>query len=480
MDAAVYRTPRAPRVGAPRLARAALGLAAPLAAAALAACNIDETVEVQALDQVSPAALNDSTALPTFVAGAQTDFQVAYSGSAIVEGAQVSMSALFTDEMIQTESFPTRYEVDTRNVTRENTTMAPVFLNLHRARASAERASAQFLKFNQPDAGGRLDALNLAGFTYVLFGENYCSGVPVSRLEDDFVTLTFGEAQTREQILQAAVAKFDSVLATTGASATAARLNLARVGRARALLDLGQFAEARTTAAQVPAGFVFTVQHSENTPRQNNGVWSLSTNQGRFGVADSEGGEGLPFVTEADVRVPSRPRATNRGNGFDGGPMREQLKDSTRTTPKTVADGVEAQLIVAEGALRAGDAATFLSTLNGLRSNTAALATRGITAALPALADPGSDAARQDLLFRERAYWLFLTSHRLGDLRRLVRQYGRSAESVYPSGNYSSNGRSGVYGSDLNFPIPIEEGQNPKTPTDPTKSALKGCLDRNA
>jgi hypothetical protein len=307
--------------------------------------------------------------------------------------------------------------------------------------------------------------------------------VPISRLEADYVTLTYGEAQTRDQVLQAAVAKFDSVIgvagSATGAAATA-RANLARVGRARALLNLGRFADARTQAAQVPVGFVFQVQHSENTARQNNGVWSYTNNQGRWGVADREAGEGLPFVTEADARVPSRPRATNSGNGFDGGPMREQLKDSTRTTPKTVADGVEAQLIVAEGALQAGDAATFLTTLNGLRSNTAVLAQRGITTALPALADPGTAAGRQDLLFRERAYWLFLTSHRLGDLRRLVRQYNRPAESVFPSGSYSSNGRSGVYGTDVNFPIPIEEGQNPKTPTDATKAPLKGCIDRNA
>ena len=477
MHPAVYRSFRAARLG-----RAALGLAAPLAAAALAACSIDETVEVQALDQVSPAALEDSTALPTFVAGAQTDFQVAYNGSSASEG-QVNMSALFTDEFIQTESFPTRFEVDTRNVTRENTTMSPIFLNLQRARASAERASAQYSKFNKDTVGGRLDALNLAGFSYILLGENYCSGVPISRLEADYVTLTFGEAQTRDQVLQAAVAKFDTVIGVTGsatAASAAARANLARVGRARALLDLGRFADARTQAAQVPAGFVFQIQHSENTNRQNNGVWSFSNNQGRWGVADQESGEGLPFVTQADARVPSRPRAANSGNGFDGGPMREQLKDSTRTAPKTLADGVEAQLIVAEGALQAGDAATFLTTLNGLRSNTAVLAQRGITTALPALTDPGTAAGRQDLLFRERAYWLFLTSHRLGDLRRLVRQYNRPAESVFPSGNYSSNGRSGVYGTDVNFPIPIEEGQNPKTPTDATKSTLKGCIDRNA
>jgi starch-binding outer membrane protein, SusD/RagB family len=70
--------------------------------------------------------------------------------------------------------------------------------------------------------------------------------------------------------------------------------------------------------------------------------------------------------------------------------------------------------------------------------------------------------------------WLFLTAHRLGDMRRLVRQYGRAIDTVYPTGNYSSNGRTGVYGNDTSFPIPIEEQNNPEYPTD--NGATKGCV----
>lgn len=457
------------------------GVARTLALAALAsaaaACNIDKTVASSAPDQVSPAALTDSTTLATFLAGAQSDFQVAYAGSSGSEG-QINLAGLFTDEFIQTESFPTRFEVEARNVTRENTTMSPIFLNLQRARAAAERAAARYASFGQPTAAGRYTALNLAGFSYILFGENYCNGVPYSTLGEDLVSITFGAPQTSQQTFETAVAKFDSVIGAT--TATAAQKNLARVGRARALLNLARYADASATAAQVPVDFQFLIQASDNSGTENNGVWSFTTNQGRWGVADVEGGRGLPFVSQADARVPSRVRSTNGGNGFDGGPMREQLKYPARASSTVLADGIEAQLIVAEAALKGGDAATFLSTLNGLRANTAVLATRGITAALPALADPGTDVGRQDLLFRERAYWMFLTSHRLGDLRRLVRQYGRNAETVFPSGAYTSNGRTGVYGTDVNFPIPIDEGQNPSLPASAGGATLRGCIDRNA
>jgi hypothetical protein len=124
-----------------------------------------------------------------------------------------------------------------------------------------------------------------------------------------------------------------------------------------------------------------------------------------------------------------------------------------------VADGVEARLIEAEAALKGGSAANALTILNALRSNSALLTLRGYPAnSLPPLALAATPAAQVDQLFKERAYWLFLTAHRLGDLRRLVRQYGRDPESVFPTGLYF---KGGTYGTDVNSPIPQAEQNNP-------------------
>jgi hypothetical protein len=57
-------------------------------------------------------------------------------------------------------------------------------------------------------------------------------------------------------------------------------------------------------------------------------------------------------------------------------------------------------------------------------------------------------------MFRERAFWLFLTGHRQGDLRRLIRQYGRNAVQVYPTGAYPGGA---TYGNDVTAPIPAAE-----------------------
>ena len=86
------------------------------------------------------------------------------------------------------------------------------------------------------------------------------------------------------------------------------------------------------------------------------------------------------------------------------------------------------------------------------------------------LADPGATpdtAARTNLTFRERGFWLFGTGHRLSDLRRLVRQYGRAVETVFPTGTYM---KGGTYGTDVNIPVPTDEQNNP---------SFKGCIDRN-
>lgn len=445
-----------------------------------AACSTDDVLSVQDPDVVRPGALNDPANLPVVLSSAYAEVLAGYDGG-VFEGI-VNFSGLLSDEFIQTESFPTRFEVDTRNMLVGNTSLVNIFRELSRGRASADRAARKYVELEKPNDIGRAEALNLAGFAYILFGENYCSGVPFSRLNDD-QAITYGAPQTTQEIFETAVAKFDTALtvasALTGAKA-AAQVNLARVGRGRALLNLDRVADAAAAVAGVPADFKFDLQHSDNSARQNNGVWALSINGGRWGVADREGQNGLPFRSEADVRVTSRPRSINNGNGFDGGPMFEALKYPARTTPVTLADGVEAELIKAEAQLRAGNSGGFLATLNALRANSAVLTARGYAAgSLAPLTDPGTEVGRQNLLFRERAYWLFLTAHRVGDLRRLVRQYGRDAESVFPTGPYSSNGRTTIFGTDTSFPIPIEELNNPEVPQDAPVN-LKGCLSREA
>lgn len=455
------------------LARRRTGFMALAAVAVFAAyaCDSKEILTVTDPDVARPASLDDPSALPALRAGAIGSFGVALNGQTSDEE-QVHLSGSLGDELINTETFPTRIEFDQRAQTIGNTSLIGTFLDLNRARGLAQRAVAGVQKFakNSADSAGFPEVLALNGLTYVLFSENYCGAVPLSIVNDDG-TFTFGAPLTTNQQLDSAVSKFNQALAVSGAPLTSTFKQLAQIGKGRALLDKGEYANAAAAVAGVSTTFQYNYQHSETTGTQNNGTWSLTTNVGRFGVADRKGGNGLPYQSDGDTinnpnfdpRVANAIRPNNGGHGFDNGiPGGEfqfvQKKYPLRASPTTIADGVEARLIEAEAALQT-DPAAALAILNALRSNTALFALRGYKAtSLPPLTLQATKDAQVDQLFKERAYWLFLTSHRLGDMRRLIRQYGRSANSVFPTGPYF---KGGTYGTDVNSPVPQREQNNP-------------------
>ncbi len=451
-------------------------VAAAVLAVGLMACNADKFLKVTDPDVAVPLALAGKAALPTLRAGAIGNFGVAFNGDqSVSDEEQVDLAALLTDEYINTETFPTRIEIDRRAQTLTNGSLTGTFFDLTRARASAEFAISAFdsLATKASDSTGYPELLALNGLTYVLFAENYCGAVPVSTQNRDG-TFTFGAGEDTNTLLDSAISKANKALSITGAPLTDEFKFLAQVTKGRALLDKGiDFATAAAAVAGVPTTFQYNYQHSATTTRQNNGDWGLTVSVGRFGVADREGGVGLPFQSDGDInalgpaadpRVADTVANRNGGDdtGFDGATVQfVQMKHPDRASPATIADGVEARLIEAEATLKAGNAAGALTILNALRSNGALLALRGYPAnSLPPLSLQVGTAAQVDQLFKERAYWLFLTSHRLGDLRRLIRQYGRTANSVFPNGSYFKQG--GVYGTDVNSPVPQQEQNNPK------------------
>jgi starch-binding outer membrane protein, SusD/RagB family len=438
----------------------ARGSAVPVLVAGLvlAACDPNRALDVKDVDVVSPGQLNDKTALPTLRNGVLSTFQLAFSGGADLangghEG-QVTMSGLLGDEFLNAESFPDRISVDQRDIIPSNLSLVALFLDLSRARATADFASSQY---NRLDAGaeGQAEVLGLAGYSYIMFAENYCSGVPFSTLDANN-NIIYGEPQTREQVLQAAVAKFDSAITIATAKQSADLLNLARVGKGRALLDLGQFAQAATAVASVPTNFQYLIRSSANSLRQNNGIWNYTANTFAFSVPDREGGNGLPYLSANDPRL--EVVATGQ-RGFDRAtPFNLQLKYPDLQSSVVLASGVEARLIEAEAGFKAGTPGPAIAKLNTLRAS----------AGMGPVTDPGSDAARTSLMFSERAFWMWGTSHRLGDMRRLVRQYSRPQSAVFPVGEYHKGGE---YGSDVNFPVSSDERNNPK---------FTGCIDRSA
>jgi hypothetical protein len=441
-------------------------------------------LKVSSPDIITPDNLTGASALPTIRAGAIGDFALSYAGSGAdgssgTEGI-VTMSGMLGDEFVNSETFPTRIEVDRRSIQVTNGTVTGWFRTLSRARRSAEFAAGRFRALADTTSNNGLsEMLSLAGFTYLWFAENWCSGVPFTTANADG-SLTFGTPLTTQQIFDTAANRFNQALtaanALTGASASAKALvtNLAKVGLGRALLGRANIAGAQAAVAGVPTSFVYSVAHSETFVRENNGVFVATVVSKRYSVADQKGTNGLPYRTGGDSRVPVI-RSPSNNTGFDAvTPQYDPRRYTDRKTAIPLGTGAEARLIEAEAFLQAADTANFLATHNTLRATpptyfNAPDPTVPPVAAMGPLNIAGLTAAQVvNLHFREREYWLWLSAHRLGDLRRLARApYSRPPESVYPTGVYF---KGGVYGTDYNFPVPFDETNNPN---------FTQCIDRN-
>ncbi|MGH2822516.1 MAG: hypothetical protein ACRDLY_05725, partial [Thermoleophilaceae bacterium] len=365
----------------------ARGLAGAAALVLLGGC--DSLLDVTDPSSVNEEDLNTVEALPVIRAGVISDFQTALGGSSSVNGL-VLLSGLLGDELIDAQQDPLRQLIDQRSLSTDNLSfaVAQLYRQLQRARVAAEAASAKYASFDSTTSVNRAEMLALAGYAYVLLGETFCSGVPFSKLER---TPVYGTPQTTTQIFTTAVAKFDSALAITSAGAQG---NLASVGKGRALLDLHDPAGAGAAVAGVSPAFTYSIEFSGNSQAQWNATFFFIFN-GLASVANVEGGVGLPYVLDGDARTPTLVTGTV---GLDNStPLTQQLKYGSLDADIVLASGTEASLISAEAVLRGGDAATWLATLNALRAS----------AGLADTTDPGTDAGRLALTFRERSYWLW-------------------------------------------------------------------------
>src|SRR2546422_54861 len=426
----------------------------------LAACS--SLLDVKDPDVINaPDVLNADGAVAAYNGGIG-DFAFANDGDNGGTEGQILVSGVMSDEYFDSETFPTRIEYDSRAIDERNVTLNGVFFNLHKARVALEGAAGALQQYAATPNSRIGEMLALSGMTYVYFAENYCSAVPFSERQPDG-SILYGQPLATNAILDRAISRFDSALVVTATPSPGDTLlrprvrNLALVGKGRALLDKADFAGAAAAVAGVPANFSYSTFHSLSSDRQRNGVFVFNNQTpngtGRFSVADGEGTNGLNFRSAADPRVV----APQNGKGFDNAsPLYVLQKYASATSPVRVADGIEARLIAAAAQLQTGDGPGMVTMVQALRAD----ATNNGGFTLGALADPNTLAGRSDLLFRERAFWLFATGHRLGDLRRLARApYSRAVATIYPIGVYTHTNT--VYGNNTELPVPFSERNNP-------------------
>ena len=467
---------RMPSFMATTSSRSVLRRAASLAAALsmLVACSPTEILEVTDPDIINPSDVTTPAGADAIRIGALARFSTATSGGESF----FLLGGLFTDEYNNADTFIDRQQVDQRITNLDNSFSLGAIRSTNRARLSAAQA-IPLLQQYKVDGPTRdvAEMYFVIAFTENLTAEHMCNGLVFSEVGLDG-TERYGSPITIAAAFERALAHADSGLAVlTGTTAADNRIRYAlQVTKGRILLNLDRPADAAAAVAGVPTSFQYLVNHT--LTGDANQMWTLNNSARRYSVSTVEGTNGLDFATANDPRLPvclgsvAGCTAGTQRNRDDNTPipLYVQRKWPDQTSDVSVSSGVEARLIEAEAQMEAGTYGGALTILNALRAPTGA-GSGGVTG-LNALVDPGTAGGRVDQLFRERAFWMFGTGHRTGDLRRLIRQYGRTEDQVFPTGEWH---KQGTYGDDVNFAVPNAERNNKNVP-----QTGDTCIDRSA
>ena len=368
----------------------------------------------------------------------------------------------FTDEIINRNGpnpFIEEGQIDRRELHVDMTYItAFMYSPLQRARFLAEDAVRRMTIILGDTVSRDLRvarAVAYGAYSYIGLGEMMCT-TPIDR----------SVPKTWDEMMAAAIAKFDSTVTIANAAKTYLQtitpaptaqilgadsvIAFARVGAARAALNMNNKTLATTYAQQVPAAFVFYAYYSENTTAQHHRTYN------RIGTGNGVGTlAGTPFeAMAADPRVPRWTTPAGRAGTPASPPSYTTFNNTVAgaaflpTMGVRVASGLEARYIIAEAA---GPTPATLTFVNERRA-----------AGLQAPVTLAGDALMAELR-DQRARDFYLDNHRLGDLRRYKRFYN---VDLFPSGPYPGSTTGQVYNPTIDcWPLPTSEiNDNPNVP----------------
>lgn len=408
---------------------------------AAAACRDLTALKQDNPGQLSAATIYTPVNAQLLVNGTIADFECAFSRYVVGTG-------LFTDELATAIANTANWDYDRRTFTPAgpygtatcgNNQQPPIYTTLSTARASGDTIAAKLRGWTDAEMPLGVNRMKLigqaaayAGYSLVLLGEAMCSGA-----------INLGPELTPTQIFEEAKARFDSAVVAATAANDGVTLNFALLGRARTLLNLKNPAAAAIDAAKIPPGFVVGTSTDAVAVRKQNTVFT-SINNSNWATVD-------PSFRSLTVDGVPDPRVAVTNTGKAGTVAGSQIwtpnKYPSVTTSIPIARYAEAQLIIAEARVAAGDPAGAAAAINRVRA---------ARPTLPAYSATGKAAAEvlADIV-EERRRELFLEGRRLGDLRRYGLPIVPAAGLPYPGGG-------GTYGALSCFPLPdVERINNP-------------------
>jgi starch-binding outer membrane protein, SusD/RagB family len=408
---------------------------------ALVACNDVTSLEQESPSRIKASDLEKPENAELLVTGAVGDFECALA-SYIVSGALVG------DEMANANLSNRLWDYDRRTILPTNTVYSTtrcdngdptVYTVISTARYDADNVLRLLDGWTDEQVPGRIGliatAAAYAGYSLVLLGEGMCSAA-----------LDVGPELTPAQILTEADARFTRAIDAATQAGDTVTVNLALLGRARARLGLGNKAGAGADAALIPPGFRVDGTYSGVKTQRENRVFTtfyrdlIATVDVPFQDANFAGTPD-PRAEVIDLQTPGADGVTE---------VFASTKYPSIDSPIPVARWEEAQLILAEADVAAGDVGGAVNIINTLHTN----------AGLPSYGG-GTPEEVMTQIIEERSHELFLEGQRMGDIIR----YGLP---LYPAPGTPFSigaGTSGEYGTQVCFPLPAaERNNNPNIP----------------
>jgi starch-binding outer membrane protein, SusD/RagB family len=407
-----------------------------------AACGDLTSLEQSNPGTVDAASLYVPSNAQLLVNGAIADFECAYSR-------YVTGSGILSDEIAVAIAQTANFDYDARRMTPNSPysggcggAQQPGFYTaLSTARGDADTVYARFQGWTDAQVANREKLMGqlavYGGYSLLMLGEGMCSAA-----------INVGPEMQSAELFAEAKLRFDKAVTHATAANDPQTLNLARLGRARALINLGNTAAAETDAAAIPATFVLGIStDAVNTRRQN--IVYVHITQGFFGTVD-------PSFRNVTLNGSPDPRVLVTNSGRTGSaastPIWTPDKYPAITTSIPVAKYAEAQLIVAEARVAANDLAGAATAITNARRS-------GGRTGMPVYDATGLSADQvKTQLIEERRREFFLEGHRLYDIRRFGIPLSPAAGAAYTVGG-------GTYGDQKCFALPnVERNNNPNIP----------------
>ncbi len=430
------------------------------------ACSgLDSVLEVEIPGKVLESSLDNPTLAAVLVRSVLADVECAwnqYTGGA----------AIHSDEYIPSSGNGHMRDWASRKIIETDAGFGtdvcgswgfPMYQPLQTARFQAEDIFRRLSAPQFDDVPGRVQhqatVRALGAWPLIAMGEGFCE-VSVPETEG-----APGPLLTPAQVLALAEDRLTEALTLAQQANSADIINMARIGRARVRLNLGNYAGAIADAAEVPAGYVKNASRDESIPRRHNYHFERMNATSGFRQHGSISDHYRNLTIAADGRPTQNdgvadPRVKAQTTGALAADFATihwfHDKYTSRSTPVPMASSKEAQLIIAEAAVRMNDLDRARTVINARRTQLG----------LPTFNLPATQAEMLALVLEERRRDLFVEGgHRFNDMLRFrgtewnIPFLGEPG-SIHPNGLDQTGAE---YGTTTCMPLPINERRgNPR------------------